>query len=90
MRRLNSDFVVDGMVIVTFLGTAPFSLFSMLVSSRSLCLSWLVTEANGPGTYFGMAGCLVLVHLVSETLGLRLWDCWLTGRWSEFQVLIGR
>ena len=29
MKRLNADSVVDGMVMGTFLASAPFSLFSM-------------------------------------------------------------
>ena len=43
---------------------------------------------TGPGAYFGMAGCLVLVWLVSVTPGLLLWVSWLIGRWSGLWVLI--
>ena len=70
--RLSAHSVVGGMVMGTFLETAPLSLSSMSENSRSVCPSWLGIVASGPGVYFGMAGCLVLVLLVSATLGQQL------------------
>ena len=58
MRRINADFVVDGMVMGNSLDNAPFPhpspSFSMSESSRSSRFLWLVTAASGPAACSGL------------------------------------
>ena len=66
-------FVVRGMVMVTYFGSAlfphPSSMSGIFLSLLRFC-HWIA--ATGPIVFFGMRGYLDLVVLVTKTLGLPL------------------
>ena len=62
-----ADFVVRGMKLGIFSGSAPFSPSDTFRSSLRLSLLCRLTVASGPDVRFGMAGCL-------GSLGCFLWE----------------